>query len=154
MKWKILLIMILFIPIATAATYRTWAEGPTLLTVGEPVQVQIYVTKFSGSTDSYTITPQVTSGPSYLISISMPSNRINNLQLGKTGNTFATVTALGKIDMSTITFTVDPDVESEIVTTSIQFQSGLPISLPEFEFVGLLLLILLSPFIYKKFRNI
>ena len=160
---KIILIALTFIflsysiDVVTAISYKVWAESPRLITVGEPTKIQINVFKNASGIDSYTITPTVVSVLDYsnrnvpqLLSISIPSNRINNLKPNDTGTTFVNVIAYGKIKIATISITVDPDIGPVVTTTAVELKSALPTSLPEFSIIGLSILLLLSLILYQN----
>jgi len=132
--------------------FEVWTEGPGFFTTGTPRIVNIYVKNSGNIEDSYNVTynKEVINpiGANNLVQISIPSNRINSVKAGRVDNTFATVTLLGPVGNAEIWFNVTSiNNQTMKITQKIKIGSAYPISLPEFQLIGFLLLLILSTLI-------
>jgi len=137
-----------------AYNFTAWAEGPSLYTTGRPETVSIYVKNLGSVEDSYIITPI---SSSHLIDVSIPSNRIVSLEPGKVGSVFGTITLLGIIETGSVWFNVTPESYPSVysLTAPIEIRVGYPVSLPEFELLGSIQIIILAASLFlfvKKLR--
>lgn len=145
-----LILFLLTIDITEAAvSFKAWAASSVLFTLGKTELVNIYVQNM-GDADSYNITyiknatKQGIKVPQ-LISVSMPSYSIKELNTNETGNTFAKITILGPIDAGNITFRILSKKDSLIYhETSVDIKTGLPIVLQEFGVFGLVQILILA----------
>jgi hypothetical protein len=130
--------------------FRTWADESRLFTIGRPEITNIYVQNLGTNNDSYIISYKKEAylknlaPASHLLYVSMPSNRIHSVSPGMTGNTFATINLLGPIARGNITFNVTSENSPSLYKEgTISISAGFPISLPEFELIGFLQLLVL-----------
>jgi hypothetical protein len=159
-KIRVILGLIVFLSffiinnIVKAANFDVWAGAPILFTVGRAEIVNIYAqNKELDREDSYNITytkiaynnqGQVVS---HLVSISRPYYRIKTLKTNETGDTFATITILGPIRDGSVTFTVKSDFDGTSHDVTVNLMTGSPIILSEFDFSGLIQILLIIMFI-------
>lgn len=140
--------------------FEVWAEGSGFFTTGTPQIVNIYVRNTGNVEDSYNISynKSVTFPPAdNLVQINLPSYNINLVKPGRVGNTFATVTLLGPVTSAEIWFNVNSTGnQSSKETKRIPIKSDYPISLPEFQLIGFLLLLIIPAlviFYSSRFRH-
>lgn len=147
---------LLLLPIVTA-DFKIWAERTGLFTIGKPERVNVYVQNLGTNPDSYQIrfsksATYQTQDVSHLLNVNLESGIIPTLKQNEVGSTFATVTILGKIDSGTITFNATDSTGLE-KSYSIYLTAGLPIALHEFSFIGILVILISSVFIYYSYKS-
>jgi hypothetical protein len=151
----IFVILFISVPITLSQVpydFRTWTDESRLFVIGKPEITNIYVQNLGTNNDSYTITYKKEAylknlaPASHLLYVSIPSNRIHSVSPGMMGNTFATINLLGPVARGNITFNVTSENNPSIYRQGIiSISAGFPISLPEFqsiEFLQLLVLVL------------
>ncbi|MBD3155460.1 MAG: hypothetical protein GF368_02280 [Candidatus Aenigmarchaeota archaeon] len=154
MKRNILVAVILvFSLISVNADFKVWVERGGVFTIGEPATFLIYVENSDSTLDSYEILePDVyytyPPGPggtdlSNLIDVSLQSNRIEDVGPDGVKDTQGTIMLLAQIySEGTVTFTVESDntgnQEQAVIQISGGASGGVPRTLPEFNFIGLL----------------
>lgn len=138
---------------STAQSFQVWSERTGIFTIGKPSQINIYVKNTGVTIDSYSITITrkeayyLTSPVHHLLSVEIPSNRIEFIGSNDVGDTFATLKILGPITNGLVEFNVTSDSDGWS-TTSIQITgAGTMISFPEFKLIGLIQILILASLI-------
>ena len=76
--------------------------------------------------------------------VTIRSDRINDIEYTKVGNTFAVVSLLGHIDSGSVSFEIESDSSGTTQTRTLSISgSGTKLSLPEFGVLGFLQILLL-----------
>ena len=163
MRWKNRIVcgLIIFLSffiinnIVNAANFEAWVGAPSLFTIGKTELVNIYVKNTGSIADSYNITNytkyvrmQGNEVP-HLVSVSIQSHRIKTLEWNETGDTFAKITILGPIDNtgSYVTFYISNADQTLYHELRIDLAAGFPIVLSEFDFSGLIQILIITLFI-------
>jgi len=148
MKFRLIILIILFIPIVKA-DFESWIFRGGAFIVGKPAPFIIYINNTGNLKDSYTITATPTyikngQDLSHLIKVHLPSNRIEGLNPGEIRETQGVILTVFKIEEpgGTLKFEIKSDsgVTHEI---SIPITSSFSIALSEFKIIGLIQLIFL-----------
>ena len=135
--------------------FSIWVEAPSLFTIGKKEEVYIYIKNLGNRKDSYTISytkeavDQQLNDVSHLLTVEMPSNKVEALQAGKVSATVATILVSGPIREGRVTFNVVSDTDPTIERSAlIIIRGGLPTSLPEFGNIGMIGVMILATLIY------
>lgn len=136
-----------------AGDFDAWVGAPALFTIGKTELVNIYVRNKGNTDDSYNVTnysKSATRNPfqdvSHLVIVSIPSYKIKTLKANETGDTFAKIILLGPIDSGSVTFNITNSTGGyQLVTISLA--TGSPIALSEFDFSGIIQILILTFFI-------
>ena len=105
--------------------------------------VSIYVKNTGSAVDSYNVSPMVSS---HLIDVNPPFSKIVLVEPGGVRNTLSTVTLLGSLEGGSVRFNVtsEADTTASMLTLPVNIIVGYPISLPEFEMIGFIQLLILA----------
>lgn len=155
-----MIFVVLFIPdVSFAAEYDFdfWAESPYLFTIGTPTKVNLYLKNIGTKSDTYTIAisskeaKKEIPGEDFpeLIQVSLESDRIGPVSTNGIGDSFSTVTVVGPVVIGNITFKAtsisNPSIYKE---DGIQVKSEYATSLPEFNLIAMMGLMILASFVY------
>jgi hypothetical protein len=139
--------------IVKAGDFDAWIGAPSLFTIGKTELVNIYVKNTGSMADSYNITNykklvtmQGHDVP-HLVSVSIQSHRIKTLEWNETGDTFAKITILGPISDGSVTFNITNADQTLYRELTIDLTAGFPIVLSEFDFSGLIQILIITLFI-------
>lgn len=158
-------ILVLLLPpvYSLPSDFKVWAQRSGLFTVGKKEQVQIYVQNLIAAASSYEIVYSKSAfynlnDVSHLVQVYIPSNRINSVKQNEIKATIATVNINGPVTSGQINFIVRSLSDGSENTATVSMTSGLPVSLPEFGTIGLIMLITVSGTLYfickkKLFRD-
>lgn len=132
-------------------TFKFWVEGPTSFTVGEKIPITFYLQNLDAATGDYTITYTINSDKDYLIDVGIENNVLKNVEKKEIKTGEARIIVYEASVEGTITFTATSEVTGgsnweDIVLGGSEMQ----MSLPEFGFVGVIILISLASLIYLK----
>ena len=155
MRKYVLVFLIVSAVLATSASasFESWAESSPHFTVGNPERVNIYVRNIDdlGSVD-YKIevnetvaTCESENGPadcSHLVHVILTSDQILGLSPDESGYTIGTVVVVGPISEGQIRFMVNGPSGEEY--PEVKFGASLPVALPEFTLVHIILMMALS----------
>ncbi|MCX6821269.1 MAG: hypothetical protein NTW30_00675 [Candidatus Aenigmarchaeota archaeon] len=139
--------------IVKAGDFDAWVGAPSLFTIGKTELVNIYVKNTGSMADSYNITNYTKYAKMqghdvpHLVSVSIQSHRIKTLEWNETGDTFAKITILGPISDGKVTFNISNADQTVYRGLTIDLTAGFPIVLSEFDFSGLIQILLITLFI-------
>lgn len=150
----IIFLLLLFIPeIKAAYDFEIQVSGPVFFTIGKTETVNIYV-RNTDDLDSYIIyyTKKAQDASlnevSHLVDVKFTSDKISSVETNESRSTFALVTLQAPIQSGNITFTVESESQPTLTKeASIAIITGYPINLPEFEWIGLFIILILATLI-------
>jgi len=142
------LILINNFVIVSAQYFDTWLERSGIFTIGKKERLSIYI-RNTGEDDSFKIKDIVKSAKKggddvpQLLDVSWVTDEIS-LKSGETGVLNPTLIVLGPIDEGYITFTIEDTGLNEEDTNTISITAAFPTSLPEFNFIGTIQILIIS----------
>lgn len=132
------------------STFRFWVEGPSSFDVGEKIPITLYVQNLIGETTDYTIESKINSEKYHLIQVELDEPYIiEDVDKKEIRTGTASIIIFASDVEGTIRFTATSSVTGGSNWDDITIGgSEMTISLPEFNFIGILILISLSSLIY------
>jgi len=126
------------------------SESSGLFTIGKPEPILIYVRNRGKIIDNYTISyskeaqNEQLEDVSHLILVSLESNKISSVISNDVKTTQAIVTIIGPIKDGKITFHITSDATETSKDTSVDLSAGFPMTLSEFNFIGIFIIMISS----------
>jgi len=129
--------------------FKVWVEGPNLFTIGQKTKINLYIENMGPFPDSYTIDYDAESP---VVDVELLETDVNNVTVDEIRTINPSILLLeSHPEPNNVNFTIRskfcPDEEKSAI---LYIESGLPISLPEFNFIGLLFIISLAGLIFYK----
>lgn len=128
--------------------FKTWVEGPNLFTIGKKTKINLYIENMGPFPDDYTIDYEVESP---VVDVELLKTDVNNVTVDEIRTINPSILLLeSHPEPNNVNFTVRSKSCGDEEYTILYIESGLPISLPEFSFAGLLFIISLSGLIFYR----
>ncbi len=139
--------------------FKFWVEPTSnMFTVGRETRINLYIENIGAFTDNYIITYNITPNPS-LIQVDMSGvSTVNNVARGEIRVVYPMITVLATTATGNIFFNATSQGDQNIYrnATLTILPSDLPVSLPEFGFFGMVVMIILAvvvSLLFKKFSS-
>ncbi|MCD6226558.1 MAG: hypothetical protein J7J93_02060 [Candidatus Aenigmarchaeota archaeon] len=129
--------------------FKVWVEGPNLFTIGQKTEINLYIENMGSFPDSYTIDYDAESP---VVDVELLETDINNILPNEVREINPRILLLeSHPEPNTINFTINSKLcPDEKRSTTLYIDSGLPLNLPEFNFVSLLIIISLAGLIFYR----
>jgi len=137
--------------------FMVWVE-PTrsMFTVGSKTRINLYI-KNLGYADNYYVTHNITSDNPHLIQVDMTGvSPVNDVAYEETRIVYPRITVLESHTTGVVFFNVTSETNMNVsrnATLTILEGGDLPLSLPEFDFFGLIAIIFLASYLYFRKRK-
>lgn len=136
--------------------FKFWVEPKSsMFTVGRETSINLYVQNIGFYGDDYVITANSSNPPLFQVDMSGASS-VNDVNVGEIRRVYPTITVMATGVAGQIFFNATSQGNQNITrnaTLSI-IESELPMSLPEFNFLGMVMIIILTGIIYYFFKQL
>jgi len=129
--------------------FKIWIENPRLFTIGNKIPVKLFIQNLCNPIDTYNIAIEKENSP--ILNVELDDNQIKDIIPREIRVTYPRILVLESHYAGDINFTVTStscNITKKVTLTLTD--SGLPLNLPEFNFVSLLIIISLAGLIFYR----